>query len=204
MVITIKLKNDDQIQTLNSLEEVLNLKNFNDIISLYCINCKIKKIPKLPTSLVKFNCEKNLLTELPSLPNSLLYLYCNNNNLFRLPDLPKNLKKLVCYHNNNLEYLPYLPNKLEHMWAFSTNIKNLPNLPETIETMSCWNTPILRFIQKYFNGDYILFSNFQKKYQKLFTFKIENWFLECKYNPAYLYCRNRLLGEYNDLFLNNN
>ena len=30
--------------------------------------------------------------------------------------------------------------------------------------------------------------------------KIEEWFLECKYNPKYLYCQKRLKNEYNELY----
>ena len=30
--------------------------------------------------------------------------------------------------------------------------------------------------------------------------KIENWYLDCKYNPKYLYCRERVMKEYDELY----
>ncbi len=34
-----------------------------------------------------------------------------------------------------------------------------------------------------------------------FANKIGNWFLECKYNPQYKYCQNRLNSEYDELYI---
>lgn len=32
--------------------------------------------------------------------------------------------------------------------------------------------------------------------QKEYVKKIENWFLECKYNPKYTYCRRKVMEDY--------
>jgi len=39
------------------------------------------------------------------------------------------------------------------------------------------------------------------KYIKVVS-KIENWFLECKFNPKYKYCQNRLKREYEEIYTN--
>jgi len=36
--------------------------------------------------------------------------------------------------------------------------------------------------------------------KRKFTNKIGNWFLDCKYNPKYSYCRKRLMKEYEELY----
>ena len=38
------------------------------------------------------------------------------------------------------------------------------------------------------------------KVNQTFSNKIGEWFLECKYNPKYKYCRDRVDKEYNELF----
>ena len=49
----------------------------------------------------------------------------------------------------------------------------------------------------------LIISSFEheNKMKKKFINKIENWFLECKYNPNYLYCRKRLMKEYGELYI---
>jgi hypothetical protein len=40
----------------------------------------------------------------------------------------------------------------------------------------------------------------QKKIENIFSNKIGEWFLDCKYDPKYLYCRKRLMKEYGELY----
>ncbi len=42
------------------------------------------------------------------------------------------------------------------------------------------------------------YIEYEKKCLKKFISKIENWFLECKYNPKYKYCQiHSLIFSYN-------
>ena len=41
--------------------------------------------------------------------------------------------------------------------------------------------------------------NLHLKYKKICN-KIGEWFLECRYNPKYKYCRTRLMKEFDDLY----
>ena len=37
---------------------------------------------------------------------------------------------------------------------------------------------------------------------KVFANKIGDWYLECKYNPKYKYCKDRINKEYEEAFQN--
>jgi len=67
----------------------------------------------------------------------------------------------------------------------------------------CSNNPICDYIKKYFNFDWKQFREFQHKTLKTFANKIGSWFLDCKYNPKYKYCQNRLKEEFKDAYLGN-
>ena len=50
-------------------------------------------------------------------------------------------------------------------------------------------------MNNYCNNDTIRYNTYKKKINI-----IENWFLNCKYNPYYEYCRNRVNKEYDELY----
>ena len=105
--------------------------------------------------------------------NDIIKLECNNNQLTVLPELPDNLEILYCYNNQLTE---------------------LPKLPDSITRLTCYHNPIYDFLKSYFNkNDEIKnineYQEWKLNYQKKFILKIENWFLECKGNPKYAYCR---------------
>ena len=54
------------------------------------------------------------------------------------------------------------------------------------------NNPVYNYIENNYNDD---FHNYFK-ITNIFVNKIGSWFLECKYNPKYKYCRDRLDKEY--------
>ena len=56
--------------------------------------------------------------------------------------------------------------------------------------------PIYDFIRDRYNGDINIYF-----YELKNVKKIEEWFLEIKYNPNYKYCKDRLNKEYSDLFI---
>ena len=72
------------------------------------------------------------------------------------------------------------------------NKTKLPILPqELIEFINCYNLAFEAF--EAFEAQV---HNFRKKYSVL---KIEKWFLECRYNPEYNYCRWLVNQEYDKL-----
>ena len=144
-------------------------------------------------------CKYNNLSILPELPNSLIELSCSNNDLFNLPKLPNSLTELWC-NNNNLSSLPDLPNSLTHLMVNNNNLSSLPNLPNLLQTIVYGYNPIYNYIQIYFNGDKKKYFKYHNNIKRKFVNKIGVWFLDCKYNPKYLYCRTRLMKEYDELY----
>lgn len=47
-----------------------------------------------------------------------------------------------------------------------------------------------------------IYNTFTKSRYRKFVRRIENWFLECKYNPKYAYCKRRLEKECKELYEN--
>ena len=177
------------------------------------------ELPKLPTSLEVLVCNDNELVNLPMLPYNLKELYCVRNNLTSLPELPDQLVSLWCQFNK-LKFLPKLPDSLYTLVCDCNELKKFPNVPYGIQTLHCSynninvlpyipeiihlsnsgslrlnDNPMNNIITKKYKGDI-------KKYmkEKKAIDEISNWFMDCKYNPKYMYCQNRLKREYNDLY----
>jgi hypothetical protein len=178
MTITIMF-NDNIRHYYNSFGEILQLDNYNDIINI--------------------DCSRNNLFSLPKLPNSLEILWCYNNYLSSLPKLPNSLIQLHCY-NNKLSSLPELPNSLRQIYSSHNNLSCLPELPHTFINFTYYFNPLYTYIETYFNGNIKFYCEYQTNMKRKFTNKIGNWFLDCKYNPKYSYCRKRLMKEYEELY----
>ena len=191
--------NDNGPHDYRSFKEIVQLDNYNDIIYIDCIRNSLSSLPELPNSLNILYCYNNNLSSLPQLPNSLTVLFCDNNNLFSLPNLPNTLIGLSC-NNNNLSSLPKLPNSLELLRCPNNSLSSLPELPNSLVTLNYNDNPIYEYIKTYFNGETKTYTEYHNNIKRLFVNKIGNWFLDCKYNPKYLYCRNRLMNEYNELY----
>ena len=208
MVVTkVKIVYNDKFETENSLVKFIYNGNVNKYtLNIYENNKKkvTKKIKskkelfkKIPSRSMYLNCINNNLTSLPDKFNLLVELNCSNNNLTSLPDnLPNNLKELYCY-NNNLSRLPdNLSNSLETLGCNNNNLTSLPdNLPNSLKYLYYRNNPIYNFIEKHYNADWKKY----KKYKKAVNI-IGSWFLDCKYNPSYKYCKYRLNAEYDELY----
>ena len=112
----------------------------------------------------------------------------------------------INWHNNKLSSLPQLPNSLEILHCFNNNLSSLPKLPNSLKILYCYNDPIYNYIAKYFNNDWEKYREFQHKIHnmtmKVFANKIGEWYLECKYNPEYKYCKDRINKEYEEAFIN--
>jgi Leucine-rich repeat (LRR) protein len=198
-MITIKF-NDNIKHTYNSFEEILELDSYNKIIYINYSYNNLSSLPELPNSLEYLNCTSNNLSRLPELPNSLTHLYCYHNNLSYLPKLPNSLTYLHCGYNN-LSSLPELPNSLTHLYCGFNKLSILPELSYLLTQLVYNDNPIYIYIEKYFNDNYKKYFEHQKNTKKKFINKIETWFLDCKYNPKYLYCRKRLMKEYEELYI---
>jgi hypothetical protein len=108
-------------------------------------------------------------------------LYCSNNKLNRLPEIPRKVKYCYCVNNN---------------------INELPDMPENLQNIGFADNPIRDFIDTYFDGRTRLYFEWKDSYKKIYANKLSNWFLDCKYNPKYKYCRDRVNEEYDELLVN--
>ena len=73
------------------------------------------------------------------------------------------------------------------------------NIPNSLLELHCYNNPIYNFIQKYHNDDWKEYIKWKQKYREPSNI-IGYWFLDCKYNPKYKYCKDRLNKEYESLY----
>lgn len=195
------------------------------LIRFNCLSNKLTKIPQLPNKLTVLSVMANNITELPELPNTLKYLNCSNNNISSLPELPDSLKELCC-NDNNLVVLPKLPSTLKTLLCVDNHIIKLPKLPDNIEKLYCcknniieienheiynkipnyecmfYQNPIFEYIETYFEGDVAKHFKFIESYERTFANKIANWYLDCKYNPIYIKCREKIKLSYDELYCN--
>jgi hypothetical protein len=117
--------------------------------------------------------------------------------------LPESLEYFVC-SKNIIKYLPNLPDSIKSLNFLDNQVTSLSKLPKNVQHVYCNNNPIhnlLKYFDKYIIGvDLSKYFKWKEKSESLFVNKIELWFLECKYNPKYKYCRDRVNGEYEILF----
>lgn len=124
------------------LKELPEIKE--GVKTLNCSDNNLTKIPKLPSTLRKFSCNKNEdLIELPELPEGLLELDCRNLNIKELPKLPSTLKILNCGGCNFISELPELPDSLVNLHAVECNLSTLPELPEGLTSLVCRDNKLI-------------------------------------------------------------
>jgi len=192
-----------------SNNKITNLDNLpHNLEYLHCSDNKITSLDNLPPNLKELNCSNNQINSLDNLPHNLKVLHCSYNQITNLDNLPLNLKRLYCSYNQitNLDNLPpnliylscsdnqitsldNLPHNLEYIYCNNNQITSLDNIPTNLIYINCYNNPIHHLIKTYFDDDFKKYSIWRKKCLKNFIFKIEDWFLECKYNPKYKYCK---------------
>ena len=111
---------------------------------------------------------------LPALSNSLTLLDCNHNKLTVLPTLPDCLNYLDC-QDNLLQLLPSLPNSLTYT--------------------KYHNNPVAVYIKEKCGNNLKIYY----RENEIFAFKLVKWYLDCRENPVYKFCRTRLNREYDAL-----
>ncbi len=181
----------------------------------------------LPPKLKYLSCRhSNGSVSFVTLPDSLLEFDCSCSRLTHLPKLPPNLKVFECI-NNSIKELPTLPLKLERLSMMDNAITSI-NLPDSVELQKnlkdvcmCGNRVIklpdniLRYAKTDFNFARnpieILFSKQLKSDRRGYdhqnyirvinaVHKIENWYLNARYNPNHNYCKRKLMEDYNELY----
>lgn len=199
------------------LEKLPKLKHLTELIYFEVDNNKLTWIPELPMSIKHINISNNNLLEFPNIPLSVDTYDLIFNDVAKLN---KPMILFIKYHFNKI------PNR--YNWIRRLNIIypsssincnkmsiNCDNNAGNLYSMLTGN-PVIYSLLKYRNDIYKYFNdNFRdigamiklisENPTKLYDYynsvcKIEKWFLECKYNPKYKYCRRRLEKEYDEIF----
>lgn len=208
-----------------NLTELPKLPNRLD--KLYCHDCSLNNIPNMPILLKDLDCYKNNLTKLPKCSKMLEKLNCSDNKLTELPKLYENINSLVCFNNQITKLQPDMPIKnLKWINIHDNKIEDLPytfrnvitcdnksfrrqnysfdgsfvNYNEKIFAGNPFNEKIKRFSKPW--DTYRLFTELHDYLDIVAANAIGEWFLRCKYDPRYKYCRDRLKNEHETLFTN--
>ena len=185
------------------------IMDFNNSIQIHKLPHTLQKLlihnrhlgylPELPDSLVILSCNGCNLKQLPKLPENLQVLQCVNNKLTEITQLPKKLIKLNC-ERNKIKKLPnYLPNELHYLNCSDNCLRQLPINCTSVKEFIYDANPICGEI-KCIVSPLQQYMTLQKHRQTNAVNKIKKWFLDCKYNPKYKYCRDILLREHKELF----
>jgi len=83
------------------------------------------------------------------------------------------------------------------MWVYRNQLTILPKLPNGLKTYYYSCNPVHNYINNNCAGDLDIYN----KENTIFANKLGVWFLECKYNPKYKYCRNWINSKYDSLML---
>ena len=210
-----------KLVTLPKLEHLSNLNKLN----IACNN--LLRIPKLPKSIKILFCGDNKLTDLPDLPPDMEQYDFKDNNIKKMSKMMAlfakyKLTKNRCYyyHNNNNMIRLYSPNYTDinrsiHIHSQNINVDddnfvqlfNMFDKNPLIYTMMQYRDNLDKFyeeefvdvdkLMKYYKQDPTNFSAYYSAVKR-----IENWFLECKFNPKYGYCQRRLQNEFDESFSN--
>ena len=192
---------------------------------LYIENNQLTKLSNLPDSIEHLSANHNKLIEINNWPKSLNTASLSFNNIKNLPDeFPPDLETFTCI-KNKLKFIPKLPNSMQYISVACNKIKALPENIEAIYFEACfghnqindipydldlsinyhlYGNPIGRKIYRYFGGCMDDYMDFKKKMLTLYANKIGEWFLKCKYDPQYKYCRNQVMKQYTEIFKEEN
>ena len=153
---------EEEKKEFSSLPELYSWEHYEEIKVLRIINENLTKIPKLPFSLLKFDCCHNLIKKIEGLPASLLKFNCWGNQIKKIEGLPKGLLKFDCCHNQ-IKKIEGLPEGLLLFWYYNNQTEKIENIPKSLQ---------------FLNGDrYIQSSIIKDYYDKKITKKefIENY-----------------------------
>ena len=156
-----------------TFDDLTHLDTYHDIVWIDCSQNNLTVLPTLPNSLTHLCCHNNKLTLLPTLPNSLIHLNCAQNRLTVLPILPNSLIDLMCY-DNLLNIIPVLPKSLSIYY---------------------YNNPVNTYIRDKCDNNLEIYH----RINEIFALKLVRWYLDCRENPIFKFCRDRINKEYDVL-----
>ena len=212
-----------QKKKFKNFKKLLEFKDYHKITEIDCRFLNLKELPEeLPFNLITLDCSYNQIKKLPKLPDSLTVLDCSHNKIKELPSImPSYIRFIYCSYNkiktinikNNdtLIYIDCQYNKLIDLPTL-TNIKGKYKYicyddtitPYLVLRISINNNPIHNILINLFDYNIDKYTEFMHKAYKIYADKIGQWFLDCKYDPQYKYCREKLImKDYNECYEKN-
>lgn len=209
-----------KLVTLPKLEHLSNLNTLN-------IDCNdLLRIPKLPTSIKILFCGRNKLTDLPDLPLDIEHYNFKDNNIKKMSKMMALFAKYKLtrdkerfYHFSKNMIRLYTPNYTNINRSIHKNVNvdddnfvylfNMFDENPLIYTMMQYRDNLDNFYEEEFVNVDKLMEYYKQDPTNLSAYysavkRIENWFLECKFNPDYGYCQRRVQNEFNESFSNLN
>lgn len=124
------------------LYEIKNIPN--NIHSFDIVNCFLKKMDDVPSSLEYMICDNNQLTKLPKLNHTnLIILSFKNNNIYQMPILPDSINELI-FNKNQIMNIPHFPKSLKYLECSWNRLHNLNNISKNIRTIICDHNDIYK------------------------------------------------------------
>jgi hypothetical protein len=194
MVIEYQFNNDGEDRECDYFADIVNMDNYNNITFIDCGNNELKVLPQLPRDLETLWCENNNLELLPVLPKGIKELYCYSNQLKFLPSLPNGLITLWCF-NNKLIILPILNKNLVELYCNNNKLQITPKFHNNFDIIDCTINPVDTYIKDKCGGNLEIYH----RENEIFANKLVRWYLDCRENPIFKFCRTRLDKEYDDL-----
>lgn len=179
------INNDEPMLPLPDSLEYLSIRDYPyDII--------------LPKNLIGLHLARHKYNYLPEFPPTLEILDLSFNNKLTLPE---SLIDTILY-KNIIERKPsdnYYSFDIRHtpIWKFAKEMKEKYNINFIVEIPFIKTNSYISFIPPPETYD-VLNLEIYFKYKKAVNI-ISDWFLDCKYNPKYKYCRKNLEIEFADL-----
>ena len=111
-----------------------------------------------------------------------------------MPTLPNGLTELNCTHNKII-LLPILPNSLESLYCSDNKLSFLPKFRDSLTYKYYSNNPVDAYIRYKCVNNLTIYH----KENEIFASKLVKWYLDCRENPSFKFCRDRLNREYDAL-----
>jgi len=91
--------------------------------------------------------------------------------------------------------LPILPNSLIDLMCYENLLNILPVLPDGLISKCYYNNPVDTYINDKCANNLTIYH----KENEIFASKLVKWYLDCRENPSFKFCRDRLNREYDAL-----
>ena len=91
--------------------------------------------------------------------------------------------------------LPTLPDSLVHLNCLNNLLTFIPKFPDSLTYIDYSRNPVHTYIKDKCGGNIKIYHGVNEQ----FANKLVRWYLDCRENPIYKFCRARLDKEYDAL-----